>query len=215
VSHELRAPLAIIQGFAETVRDITWPDEKKRTEQLTMIAEEATRLSGMVTDILDYSKLESGTEGIALSDFESGHVLNELIGRFEIEAGKKDVALELSCPDCMVRFDRGKFMQVMNNLLINAVQHAPKRSVVRVRCASADDALCISVENAGKPIPQEELDKIWDRYHRAPQSGKAGSLGTGLGLAIVKSILTQHGVQYGVSSDETKTTFWFETVALD
>lgn len=215
VSHELRAPLAIIQGFAETVRDITWPDEKKRTEQLTMIAEEATRLSGMVTDILDYSKLESGTEGISLSNFESGQALNELIGRFEIEAGKKDVALELNCPDCAIRFDRGKFIQVMNNLLINAVQHAPKRSVVRVRCEESDGALRISVENAGKPIPPEEIGKIWDRYHRAPQSGSAGSLGTGLGLAIVKSILTQHGVRYGVSSDEARTAFWFETVPLD
>lgn len=215
VSHELRAPLAIIQGFAETVRDITWPDEKKRTEQLTMIAEEATRLSGMVTDILDYSKLESGTEGISLSNFESGQALNELIGRFEIEAGKKDVALELNCPDCTIRFDRGKFIQVMNNLLINAVQHAPKRSVVRVRCEETGDALRISVENAGKPIPPEEIGKIWDRYHRAPQSGSAGSLGTGLGLAIVKSILTQHGVRYGVSSDEARTAFWFETVPLD
>lgn len=215
VSHELRAPLTIIQGFAETVRDITWPDEQKRTEQLTMIAEEATRLSGMVTDILDYSKLESGTEGISLSDFESGQVLSELVGRFEIEAGKKDVALELSCPDCLIRFDRGKFIQVMNNLLINAVQHAPKRSVVRVRCEETDGALRISVENGGKPIPPEEMDVIWDRYHRAQQSGKAGSLGTGLGLAIVKSILTQHGVAYGVSSDETKTAFWFETVSVD
>ena len=215
VSHELRAPLAIIQGFAETVRDITWPDEKKRTEQLTMIAEEATRLSGMVTDILDYSKLESGTEGISLSNFESGQALNELIGRFEIEAGKKDVALELNCPDCTIRFDRGKFIQVMNNLLINAVQHAPKRSVVRVRCEETGGALRISVENAGKPIPPEEIGKIWDRYHRAPQSGSAGSLGTGLGLAIVKSILTQHGVRYGVSSDEARTAFWFETVPLD
>lgn len=215
VSHELRAPLAIIQGFAETVRDITWPDEKKRTEQLTMIAEEATRLSGMVTDILDYSKLESGTEGISLSNFESGQALNELIGRFEIEAGKKDVALELNCPDCTIRFDRGKFIQVMNNLLINAVQHAPKRSVVRIRCEESGGALRISVENAGKPIPPEEIGKIWDRYHRAPQSGSAGSLGTGLGLAIVKSILTQHGVRYGVSSDEARTAFWFETVPLD
>ncbi len=215
VSHELRAPLAIIQGFAETVRDITWPDEKKRTEQLTMIAEEATRLSGMVTDILDYSKLESGTEGIMLSEFESGQALNELVDRFEIEAGKKDVALELNCLDCRIRFDRGKFIQVMNNLLINAVQHAQSRSVVRVRCEEVDQALRITVENAGKPIPPEEIGKIWDRYHRAPQSGRAGSLGTGLGLAIVKSILTQHGVQYGVSSDKTKTAFWLETVPLD
>lgn len=216
VSHELRAPLAIIQGFAETVRDITWPDEKKRTEQLTMISEEATRLSGLVTDILDYSKLESGAETVAAIDFESAPALNEMVGRYEIEAGKKDVAIELVCPEATVRFDRGKFVQVMNNLLINAIQHAPMRSVVRVRCEPADGgALRIFVENKGKPIPPEELPRIWDRYHRAPQAGSAGSLGTGLGLAIVKSILVQHGVPYGVTSDEAKTVFWFETVPPD
>ena len=70
----------------------------------------------------------------------------------------------------------------------------------------------ISVENAGEPIPPEELPKIWDRYHRAPKSGEAGGLGTGLGLAIVKSILERHGVAYGVTSDEAKTVFWFETM---
>lgn len=215
VSHELRAPLAIIQGFAETVRDITWPDEKKRTEHLTMIAEEATRLSKLVTDILDYSKLETGSEDIMPTDFESGQALNEMVERFEIEAGKKDVALELHCPDGTIRFDRGKFIQVMSNLMINAIQHAPKRSVVRIRCEEDGAALRIYVENAGKPIPPEEIEKIWDRYHRAPQSGRAGSLGTGLGLAIVKSILTQHGVKYGVSSDEAKTVFWFETMPVD
>ncbi|HPE16505.1 MAG TPA: HAMP domain-containing sensor histidine kinase, partial [Oscillospiraceae bacterium] len=183
VSHELRAPLTIIQGFAETVRDITWPDEEKRTAQLTMIAGEATRLSAMVTDILDYSRLESGAETIVVSEFESGTALGELVDRFEIEAGKKDVALELQGPERTIRFDRGKFIQVMNNLLSNAVQHASRRSVVRVRCEESGGALRISVENAGKPIPAEEREKIWDRYHRAPREGAAGGLGTGLGLA--------------------------------
>ena len=72
----------------------------------------------------------------------------------------------------------------------------------------------ISVENAGEPIPPEELPKIWDRYHRAPKRGEAGGLGTGLGLAIVKSILTRHGVAYGAESDEKRTVFWFETMPL-
>ncbi|HWP22123.1 MAG TPA: ATP-binding protein, partial [Candidatus Cryosericum sp.] len=72
-----------------------------------------------------------------------------------------------------------------------------------------------SVENTGAPIPSEELERIWERYHRAPQTGSAGSLGTGLGLAIVKSILEQHGVSYGVESEEKRTVFWFETMPLE
>ena len=80
VSHELRAPLTIIQGYAETVRDITWPDEQKRTSQLTMISDEAVRLSGMVNDILDYSKLESGAETVSPARFDGGAALSELMG---------------------------------------------------------------------------------------------------------------------------------------
>ncbi|MEN6593962.1 MAG: HAMP domain-containing sensor histidine kinase [Clostridiaceae bacterium] len=212
VSHELRAPLTIIQGYAETVRDITWPDEQKRTSQLTMISDEAVRLSGMVNDILDYSKLESGAETVSPARFDGGAALSELIVRYEIEAGKKDVALELTGAEVDLLFDPGKFAQVMNNLLGNAVQHASRRSIVRVRCEPAGSARRISVENAGVPIPAEELERIWERYHRAPQTGSAGSLGTGLGLAIVKSILVQHGVSYGVESDEKRTVFWFETM---
>ena len=212
VSHELRAPLTIIQGYAETVRDITWPDEQKRTSQLTMISDEAVRLSGMVNDILDYSKLESGAETVSPARFDGGAALSELIVRYEIEAGKKDVALELTGAEGDLLFDPGKFAQVMNNLLSNAVQHASHRSIVRVRCEPAGSARRISVENAGVPIPAEELERIWERYHRAPQTGSAGSLGPGLGLAIVKSILDPHGVSYGVESDEKRTVFWFETM---
>jgi len=214
VSHELRAPLTIIQGYAETVRDITWPDEEKRASQLTMISDEAVRLSGMVNDILDYSKLESGAETVSPARFDGGAALGELIVRYEIEAGKKDVALELTGAEGELLFDPGKFAQVMNNLLGNAVQHAFRRTVIRVRCEPAGSARRISVENTGAPIPPEELERIWERYHRAPQTGSAGSLGTGLGLAIVKSILDQHGVSYGVESDEKRTVFWFETMPI-
>lgn len=212
VSHELRVPLTIIQGFAETVRDITWPDEEKRNAQLTMIAEEATRLSGMVNDILDYSKLESGSETISLSSFDGGEVLSEVIGCYEMEAGKKDIAIELQCRAGTITFDRGMLIRVLNNLVANAVQHAYRRTVVTVRCEERGNAARISVENTGAPIPENELESIWDRYHRIPQTGAAGSLGTGLGLAIVKSILVQHGVDYGVKSDPSRTVFWFDTL---
>ena len=214
VSHELRAPLTIIRGYAETVRDVTWPNEAKRTEQLNAISEESVRLGALVSDILDYSKLESGAEAMHPDVFFCADVLSECAARFELEAGKRDIALELDCAAGDVRFDRGQMTQVVNNLLDNAVHHARQRSRVLVRCEALEDHMRIFVENAGEPIPPEELPKIWDRYHRAPKHGEAGGLGTGLGLAIVKSILTRHGVAYGAESDEKRTVFWFETMPL-
>lgn len=215
VSHELRAPLTVIRGYAETVRDVTWPNEEKRTAQLNAICDESVRLGALVSDILDYSKLQSGAEEMRPAVFSCAEAIGEIAGRFEIEAGKRDIALEQDCSAGEVLFDRGQFTQVMNNLVDNAVRHAKPRSRVRISCAAQGTNMRISVENAGEPIPPEELPKIWDRYHRAPKAGEAGGLGTGLGLAIVKSILERHGVAYGAESSETKTVFWFETMARE
>ena len=215
VSHELRAPLTIIRGYAETVRDVTWPNEEKRTEQLNAICEESARLGSLVSDILDYSKLQSGAEAVNPEPFSSAEALGELMQRFSIAAGKRDVALEHSGFCGQIRFDRGQFTQVMNNLLDNAVRHAKPCSRIRVFCEDRGTCARISVENQGEPIPAEELPKIWDRYHRAPQRGEAGGLGTGLGLAIVKSILERHNVAYGAESDNERTVFWFDTMPIE
>lgn len=215
VSHELRAPLTIIRGYAETVRDVTWPNEQKRTEQLNAICDESARLGALVSDILDYSKLESGSVAMEQTDFSCKDALNQIAARFGLQAGKRNIALEIDCPEQEVRFDYGKFTQVMNNLLDNAIRHARESSRVRIVCEQRGAAARISVENTGEPIPPEELPKIWDRYHRAPKQGEAGGLGTGLGLAIVKSILVQHGVAYGAKSDRQGTVFWFETVPME
>ncbi len=213
VSHELRAPLTIIRGYAETVRDVTWPNEAKRTSQLDAIVEESARLGSLVSDILDYSKLHSGTEEIVPLAFSAQEALGEIVNRFALAAGQRDIALELLCPQGEIWFDRRQFTQVVNNLLDNAVRHARVRSRIQIRGEARGAVMRISIENEGEPIAPQELPKIWDRYHRAPKQGEAGGLGTGLGLAIVKSILERHGVAYGVESDEKKTVFWFETVA--
>ena len=212
VSHELRAPLTIIRGYAEIVRDVTWPNEEKRTAQLNAICEESTRLGALVNDILDYSRLQSGAEGMTLADYPCADALGEIAGRFSLAAERRGVALEVGCDGGEIRFDRGQFTQVVSNLLDNTIRHATPGTLVSVRCEDRGTRKRLMIENAGDPIPAEELPKIWDRYHRAPKQGEAGGLGTGLGLAIVKSILERHGVAYGVESDENKTVFWVETV---
>jgi signal transduction histidine kinase len=214
VSHELRSPLSVIQGFAETVRDVTWPIEEKRSAQLTMISEEAARLSHIVTDILDYSRMQSGVDSVSIETFPLRPVLKDMTGKFEVAAGQKDIRLELNCADTKVRFDNNKLMQVLNNLLSNAINHAPEHSTVTIRAAKLMDRVKISIGNAGAPIPAAEMDRIWERYHRVPQT-QGTAMGTGLGLSIVKSILSLHNVPFGVSSDEKDTVFWFETVPMD
>ena len=225
VSHELRSPLAVIRGYAETVRDVTWPDEKKRTAQLSMIAAESARLTAVVQDILDYSRLEAGVEKIVLSSFDICPVCEQLVGRYSQKASSLGLDLRLRCQSQLVRFDRGRIDQVLNNLLDNAINHAYAGSVVEIsvqpeeRMAAAGTRqgslalsekkmVRISVHNAGPTIPPEELPRIWDRYHQAGKQGSDRLKGTGLGLSIVRSICEQHGVPYGVSSSLDQTIFW-------
>lgn len=214
VSHELRSPLSIIKGFAETVRDVTWPNEEKRSEQLTMISEEASRLSRIVNDILDYSRLQSGVEQISITDFQVYPVLKDIADRYELEAAKKGLSLQLDCPYLTVRFDPARFTQVLNNLLSNALNYSYTGSKIHIFIKDCGNKARISVKNTGNTIPPEEFNNIWDRYYRVEQIGNSKLGGTGLGLSIVKSILDKHGISYGVNSKNGETVFWFETLPL-
>ncbi len=215
VSHELRAPLAVIQGYAETVRDVTWPMEEKRTAQLDMIASESARLSKVVTDILDYSKLQAGVEKLNITSFPVRAALEQLKQKYEMAASARDLRIELNASEQEVRFDKGKFGQVMDNLLNNAISHADPATSIVILVTSGEKACRIAVQNDGPTIPPEEKDRIWERYYRAEKVGENRRVGTGLGLSIVKSILQKHDVAFGVFSENGRTAFWFDTLAVN
>jgi len=212
VSHELRSPLTVIQGYAETVRDVTWPNEAKRTEQLNIIVEESSRLTRVVKDILDYSRLQAGVEPLSLKSFPVCPVFTLLQKQYAMEASRHNVTVQMSCPEQNIVFDRDRFDQVMHNLLNNAINHARPDSVIEITAAVQNGSSRIEVKNQGPSIPPEALSRIWDRYYRADQIDTGRPLGTGLGLAIVKTIFEKHGIHYGVISENDQTIFWFETL---
>jgi signal transduction histidine kinase len=213
VSHELRAPLSVIQGYAETVRDVTWTDADKRTGQLTIIAEEAGRLSRMVSNILDYSRLQAGVEKLYIKDFAVIPVLEKIIELHELDASTKNIKIKLECPDISVRFDPSRFEQVVVNLLNNALKYAENDSDIVINVESIAKAARIFVKNKGPVIPEDQLDHVWDRYYRV-QGDPGSKAGAGFGLSIVKSIMELHGTAYGVKSALGETEFWFETQGL-
>ena len=211
VSHELRSPLTVIQGYAETVRDVTWPDEQKRSEQLTLIADEASRLTRVVGDILEYSKLQAGVRPPDSQVFAAGPILTSVQLRFELEAATRGLTFDSTGSDGDIRFDPAQFEQVLTNLVANAINYADPDSVIRINVQPVGAKNRIEILNQGETIPADELAQIWDRYHRSVQVRDDRRLGTGLGLAIVRSILEQHGVAYGVESHDHLIRFWFET----
>ena len=212
VSHELRSPLSVISGYAELVRDIHWKDEEARNEDLDLIIEESNRMSEMVTDILDYSQLQSGYIKLRPESFDFTGLAESETSHCAAAAATYGIRVRFEAPKepVFIYADPLKLSQILRNLLYNAINHTPEGDVITVSLEpKSDRTVRLSVMNPGTPISEEDKKIIWERYQRSQhQSGRR--MGTGIGLSIVSTILNAHGMKYGVDSDEKGTTFWFE-----
>lgn len=212
VSHELRSPLAIIAGYAEMVRDVSWRDSAQREEDLNLIISEAARMSEMVDDILDYSQLQSGCVQLKKDRYDLCEIGQSQVFHCQKTAAKHGIRLEFSSfrPEITVIADALKMSQVFRNLLYNAINHTPDHETITVSVSPAGQGgFRVSVINPGDPIPEEDREIIWERYQRSQHQNSRRS-GTGIGLSIVSTILKAHGMEYGVDCGEGKTVFWFE-----
>lgn len=209
VSHDLRTPLTLITGYGEVMRDI--PGENT-AENIQIIIDEATRLSSLVNDLIDISKIEAGTMKLEASTFCITDSIKEMFGRYSKlkEQDGFTFDFEHDC-DVYVYADQLKISQVIYNLVNNAVNYTGDNKNIIVRQKCYDNRVRIEVEDHGPGIPPDKLKSIWDRYYKVDKSHKSAKIGTGLGLSIVKSVLKLHRAQFGVLSTLGKgSTFWFE-----
>lgn len=211
VSHKLRSPLALIGGYAEMVRDITWRDDTQREENLSLIISEANRMSEMVSDILDYSQLQSGCLQLNLAEYDLGEIVENEVLRCEQSARENHVTLSFNGPEeeLNVLVDALKISRVVRNLLNNAINHTRDGETITVSVVKDGQGCLVRVVNPGDPIPEEERALIWERYQRSQHQGGRRQ-GTGIGLSIVKTILDAHGMSYGVECQDGFTCFWFQ-----
>ena len=209
VSHDLRTPLTLIKGYAETVRDLTGTDAEKRTEQCNIIVDETDRLSALVNSVMELSKVQSGAEKPNLIDFDMGELCFEVAGRYDALCDQNHWHLELQADEAApVQADPAMMERVLHNLLGNAFHHIGADGQVMLRVLPQADGCRVEIEDHGPGIPPEDLPYIFDRYYRARQD--SGKVGTGLGLSITKAILQQHGFAFGVNSAVGQgSTFWF------
>ncbi len=212
VSHDLRTPLTMIKGYAETIRDITGDNKQKREKQIAVIIQESDRLSALIGDVLALSKMQSGMLQLEKSVYDIGQQAQELMPPYEIYR-EQGYHIELDMQQCMVEADRKQIGQVILNLLNNAIKHTGEDKTVWLTgaiCVDRPQVYRVEVRDTGKGIDPDEIPYIWDRYYKA-RNAKDKLMGTGIGLSIVKEILKAHGATYGVSSQIGKgTTFWFE-----
>ena len=209
VSHDLRTPLTMIIGYSEVMRDI--PGENS-PENVQVIIDEASRLSSLVNDLLDISRLQAGMTGIVAEEYNITAGIREIISRFDKLREKEgyEIIFEDS-GDVFVNADEKRISQVIYNLIINAINYSGDDKRVTVREILTDSCVRIEVIDNGEGIAREDLPYIWDRYYRVDKTHKRAKLGTGLGLSIVKTVLEGHGAVYGVDSTiGVGSTFWFE-----
>lgn len=206
VSHDLRTPLTMIKGYSEVMRDL--PGENT-PENAQILIDEATRLTDLVNDMLDLSKLEAGAIPLKTERYNLTEDLREILNRYD-KLADFDFMLEAN-EDVHVRADQLKISQVVYNLVNNAINYSLDDKTIKLRQVKTDDRVRIEVIDRGEGIPGDKLRDIWDRYYKIDKEHKRAQIGTGLGLSIVKNILDMHGGTYGVQSKEgVGSTFWFE-----
>lgn len=210
ISHDLRTPLTMIRGYSEAMRDI--PGENS-PENIQVIIDETARLSELVNDLLDLSRIQSGARNSVMEFFDLSSAVREVLERYEAFTKGQGYTIRFETDDDVVPVfaDRGMILQVLYNLINNAINYAGDDRSVTVNVTVREGKARVEVRDHGEGIPEEQIPLIWDRYYKVDRVHKMAKVGTGLGLSIVKGILEQHNAVYGVESEVGKgSVFWFE-----
>ena len=202
VSHELRTPLTSIYGFAETLmrRDVDFSDPERATF-LGYIASESERLIQIVDDLLNVARLESGTLAVSIEAVDVGAAAREAAAAAEAHADGQRFAVDVEPAELAVRADREKLIQVLANLLDNAVKYSPEGGTITLSARRRADAAEIVVADEGIGIPRSDQQRIFTKFFRTDR-GVTGSAGTGLGLFLVRGLVAAMGGRIWVESEE-------------
>ncbi|MBQ9760836.1 MAG: HAMP domain-containing protein [Clostridia bacterium] len=209
ISHDLRTPLTMIKGYGELMRDI--PGENT-PENMQVVIDETERLSELVNDLLDLSMLQSGNTTFSPTPFNLTEAIRESMTRYDTLVRHRGYRIDFSADgNVWVNADHKMILQVLYNLINNAINYTGEDHSVTVTQTVKDDCVRISITDTGAGIAPEEMPLIWDRYYKVDKVHRRAMVGTGLGLSIVKGILERHNAVYGVSSTVGQgSTFWFE-----
>ena len=211
VSHDLRTPLTMIKAYAEMIRDLSGDNPEKRSEHLKVIIDEADRLSELVSNLLELSKLQNGSIALECRQFSVAEFIRNALSRYQLLSEQQGYEFSVEAdPDVICEGDEARLSQVLYNFINNAVNYSGDSRKIIIRQRNFESVVRIEVVDFGVGIERDKLPLIFDRYYRDEHT-KRDVVGTGLGLSIVKEILRLHGRRFGVQSEVGKgSTFWFE-----
>ena len=211
VSHELKTPLALIQGYAEGLQECINDDAESREFYCDVIIDEADKMNRMVKKLLTLNQLEFGNDQVVMERFDMTELVRGVANSTKILMEQKGIRLELdNLEEAWVWGDEFKVEEVITNYMSNAINHADGGKVIRVFYTRFEDKLRVSVFNTGQPIPEDDIDKIWVKFYQVDKARTREYGGSGIGLSIVKAIMDSFHQQCGVINHEDGVEFWME-----
>lgn len=216
VSHELRTPLTSIKNYSEVLANGAWKDEEIAPKFLGVIQSETYRMIRMISNLLDLSKMDGGQMVLDKEFVDFKALANHVIDRFKLAVDSGQVTnirlnTEFTARDLYVEIDQDRIIQVMDNLINNAIKYSPDGGEILISIGETADKIRFTVKDYGIGVPRKDLDHLFERFYRVDKARNSGEGGTGLGLAISREIIELHGGKIGAISIEGRgSTFYFE-----
>lgn len=211
VSHELKTPIALIQGYAEGLKEGVNEDPESRDFYCDVIMDEAGKMNQMVKNLLILNQLEFGNDDLEFERFDIAGLIRGVLASCEIFIQQADATVDFISDEAVyVWADEFKTEQVVRNYLTNAIHHVENEKRIEIRVISKVDVVRVTVFNSGNPIPEEDIQKLWDKFYKVDKAHTREYGGNGIGLSIVKAIMESFHREYGVKNFENGVEFWFE-----
>ena len=215
VSHELKTPIALIQGYAEGLQEGMGEDKESRDYYCDVIVDEANKMNQMVKQLLTLSSLDNGSDKPDMARFELTELIRGVVSASRILLEQNGITVEFQAKEPVyVWADEFKIEQVVTNYLSNAIHHAEGEKRIVIRMQQEDERIRVSVFNTGTPIPEDALPNLWTKFYKVDKARTRAYGGTGIGLSIVKAIMDAHNQTCGVLNWQNGVEFWF-TVAKE
>jgi signal transduction histidine kinase len=211
VSHELKTPIALIQGYAEGLQEGINEDPESRAFYCEVIVDEAAKMNTMVQKLLTLNQLEFGNDMIHMERFDITELIRDYIQSAAILTKQNGITVKMNdYPPIFVWGDEFKIEEVFMNYFTNAVHHCMGEKLIEVILTKREEKVRIAVFNTGEPIPDESMGQLWDKFYKVDKARTREYGGSGIGLSIVKAIMDAMNQQYGVQNYNNGVQFWFE-----
>ena len=210
VSHELKTPLALIQGYAEGLQECINDDAESRDFYCEVIMDEAGKMNQMVQKLLTLNHLEFGKDAVTIDRFDITELIRGVIDNSKLLLQQNDIELSFDEAQAFVWGDEFQIEEVITNYLSNAIHYAAGEKQVRIFYTYKEDVLRVSVFNTGSSIPEEDIDKVWEKFYKVDKARTREYGGSGIGLSIVKAIMESHHRECGVYNHSDGVEFWME-----